>query len=112
MFLFSATSTKRLLPQLFDRIDIHCLLSPYSFDEVVLIVQQRFILGGWEYESEDVLKNIANYANGCPGTAVKLLEMGYRVMRSQDENIMTIEHIETAISFSPAKNISDLSGEE
>ena len=101
LVILSATNEKRVLPQLLNVVDIHCYLTKYSSDELFEILQQRCDLAGWQYE-DDVLEVIAVGCQGHPGKAIRLLFMSYRVMRSMNENILCLEHIETAMSFSPA----------
>ena len=111
LIIFSASTPDKMSPHLLQAINIHCHLTAYSVGEVFEILKQRCDLANWQYD-KDVLDVIAAGAKGCPRTATRLLMMSYRVMRSKNKNILCLEDIAEAISFSPAKDTSDLSGEK
>ena len=53
-----------------------------------------------EFENDEVLKVIADNSGGSPGRAITILKMGYRVMRSKNDEVLKVGHVEKAVRFS------------
>ena len=102
LVVLSATNENRVLPQLLNVVDIHCHLEKYTPDELCDILEQRCNLAHWQYD-KDVLDVVAAGCKDHPDRAIRLLQMTYRVMRSKNRDILSLEDIEEALSFSPAK---------
>ena len=102
LIILSASSPKKIVPNLLQAIDIHCHVTQYTVAELFEILKQRCNLVGWKYD-EDVLGVIAAGCKDAPAKAIRLLIMSYRCMRSKNRDCLCLEDIEKAISFVPAK---------
>ena len=99
LVIFSCKHTSTLFPELMDVFDLHLTLTNYSPDEIVQILSQRKKWLGWKCENDEVLKMIAEKAEGNPGQSMKLFQMAYTISRAKDKDIMDVEDVEKAVGL-------------
>lgn len=88
--LILATTHEYVLQEaLLNRMRIQCRFDYYSVEDLVEIVRRRADDLNWEYESDDVLRIIAQRAKGTPRLALnRNLQMCWCVARSHDHQII------------------------
>ena len=96
LIILSSVDTRKIMTTLLDAIDVKIHLGKYSIDELCEILKQRCRVLNWEYEN-GIMENIAKISNGNAGKAIRILMMGYRVMRSKDEDILKSGHLNRAV---------------
>jgi Holliday junction DNA helicase RuvB len=93
--LLSTTDEFCLLQPLRDRMKLTLRFDFYSSEELTTLVVQRAKGLGWDVE-EQVFPQIAQRARGTPRLALRLLQACHRVCRSQGEQFITQDHLQTA----------------
>ena len=97
LIIFSAYDKERVIPALYNSIDVHCNLTEYSVNELFQIMKQRCSILNWKCESDKILEHIARVSNGNVDRSIRILFMVYRIMRSQDKNVMNTSHLNKAL---------------
>jgi Holliday junction DNA helicase RuvB len=87
-----ATTHEYLLQDaLRNRMRIYCRFNYYSVEDLVEIVRQRVDTLTWRYESDEVLKIIAQRAKGTPRQALhRNLQTCWYVAQSHDRSVITL----------------------
>ena len=76
---------------------IYCRLNYYSLDDLIAIVRQRANALKWPYESDEVLRIIAQRAKGIPRLALNInLQTCLHVAKSHDRDVITLEDVREA----------------
>jgi len=90
-----ATTHEYLLQEaLRNRMRIHCRFNYYSVEDLIGIVRQRADALNWQYESDEVLRIIAQRAKKTPRQALhRNLQMCWNVVRSYDRDEITLEDV-------------------
>ena len=97
VLLFSSTHEFQLQDALRNRMRIYCRFDYYSIDDLTGIVKQRADALGWEYESIDVLRELASRARQTPRLALnRNLQMAWNVCSSHDRTTITMEDVTEA----------------
>jgi Holliday junction DNA helicase RuvB len=96
--LLSTTDEYCLLQPLRDRMRLVLRFDFYSVEELTTVLKHRAKCLRWELE-EEVLPLIAQRSRGTPRLALRLLQSGYRVCRSQGETCITQDHLVRACSL-------------
>jgi len=98
--LILATTHEYLLQDaLRNRMRIYCRFNYYSADDLTEIVRQRADALKWEYESDQVLRIIAQRAKGTPRLALNTnLQTCWYVAKSHDRNEITLTDVYEAFS--------------
>jgi len=96
-WIFATTHEYLLQDALRSRMRIYCRFNYYSVADLVEIIRQRADALNWQYESEEVLKIIAERAKGIPRIALNTnLQMCWNVAKSQDHNAIMLEDVHKA----------------
>jgi len=75
-----------------NRMRIYCRFDYYGVEDLVEIVRQRADILNWHYESEEVLRIIAQRAKRIPRLALhRNLQTCWHVAKSHDRNVITFE---------------------
>ena len=96
LIILGTTVEHSLTSSLLNVVDIRLSLTSYSYELLVSILKQRVKFLGWTIRSDEVLKFITNESDGSIGKAMDLLQMAYRIMRSDSKDILDMEHVSTA----------------
>lgn len=99
--LILATTHEYLLQDaLRERMRIFCRFDYYSVEDLVEIVRQRADALGWHYESDEVLRTIAQRAKGTPRQALnRNLQTCWHVAKSSDRDLITLEDMHKAFQY-------------
>jgi len=90
--ILATTHEYRLQDALRDRMRIHCRFRYYAVEDLVEIVRQRIEALHWPYESDEVLRTIAQRSKGTPRQALnRHLQTCWSVVKSHDGDIITME---------------------
>jgi Holliday junction DNA helicase RuvB len=85
---------------LLNRFSIYCRFELYSTDELTEIVRQRANTLRWPYESEQVLRMIAQRSKGVPRLALNMnLQTCRNVAITHDRPIITIADVDEAFEL-------------
>ena len=88
--ILASTHEYQLQDALRNRMRIYCRFNYYSIDDLVGIVKQRADALKWQYESIDVLVEIAKRAKNTPRLALnRNLQMAYNVASSDNRAVIT-----------------------
>jgi len=88
--ILASTHEYQLQDALRNRMRIYCRFNYYSIDDLTGIVKQRADALRWEYESLDVLAEIAKRAKNTPRIALnRNLQMAYSVASSDNRAVIT-----------------------
>jgi len=97
VYIMASTSEFQLQGALRNRMRIYCRFDYYSIDDLTGIVKQRADALGWEYESIDVLRELASRARQTPRLALnRNLQMAWNVCSSHDRTTITMEDVTEA----------------
>ncbi|MBI9016278.1 MAG: AAA family ATPase [Phycisphaerae bacterium] len=89
--LLASTHEYQIQDALRNRMRIYARFDYYSIDDLVGIVKQRADALKWEYESDDVLKIIAERSKQTPRIALnRNLQMAYNVCSSDGRTTITL----------------------
>lgn len=95
--IFATTHEYQLHDALRNRMRIHCRFEYYTEEELVEIVRQRIKTLDWKYESDDVLRIIAQRAKKTPRLALnRNLQTCWHVSQSHDRNLITVDDTKEA----------------
>lgn len=99
--LILATTHEYLLQEaLRDRMMIYCRFDYYSVEDLVEIVRQRADALNWQYESDEVLRIVAQRAKGSPRQALQRnLQTCWRVSKSHDHDAVILEDVYEAFHY-------------
>ena len=84
-----------LLQPLRDRAKLVLRFDFYTEEELIVLLSQRSHALGWEVQ-EDLFPFVAERSRGTPRLALRLLQACRRVCRSQDESLITVNHLARA----------------
>ena len=98
--ILASTHEYTLQPALLSRLRIYVRMTPYRMEDLAKIVQQRADALKWRYEDSTIFLAMAQRSKRSPRLGLKLLQMGYNVARSQDEEIITLDHVQQAFVLS------------
>ncbi len=94
VLILASTHEFQLQDALRNRARVYCRFDYYSVDDLTGIVKQRADALNWQYESIDVLKEIARRAKQVPRLALnRNLQMAWNVCSSNDRNIITMDDV-------------------
>jgi Holliday junction DNA helicase RuvB len=80
-----------------ERMRIYCRFDYYSIEDLIEIVRQRTAVLNWQYESDEVLRVIAQAAKRTPRLALhRNLQTCWHVTRSHDRNVITLADVHEA----------------
>ena len=80
-----------------NRMRIYCRFNYYSLEELIEIVRQRALALNWDYESDEVLRIVAERAKKTPRQALHVnLQMCWTVAQSHDRSVITLADVQTA----------------
>ena len=92
ILILASTHEFQLQDALRNRARVYCRFEYYSIDDLTYIVKQRADALNWQYESIDVLREIAQRAKQVPRLALnRNLQMAWNVCSSNDRSIITID---------------------
>jgi Holliday junction DNA helicase RuvB len=95
--IMATTHEYQLQDALRNRMRIYCRFNYYSTDDLIGIVRQRANALGWEYESDEILKIIAQRAKKTPRLALnRNLQTCWHVTQSHGRNLITLEDTKEA----------------
>jgi Holliday junction DNA helicase RuvB len=98
--ILASTHEYTLQPALLSRLRIYLRMTPYRIEDLAKILQQRTDALRWRYSDSSIFLEIARRSKKSPRLGLKLLQMGYNVARSQNEDVMTPEHIQQSFVLS------------
>jgi len=85
---------------LLSRMRIYCRFSHYSVENLIEIVKQRADALKWKYDSDLVLRMVAERAKQIPRLALnRNLQMAWSVCVSHDRDIITLDDVQEAFSL-------------
>ena len=97
--ILATTHEYQLQDALRNRMRIYCRFDYYSVEDLVEIVRQRTTALGWKYESDDVLKMIAQRAKKTPRLALdRNLQTCWHVTQSHERDLITVDDAKEAFS--------------
>ena len=92
--VLASTHEFQLQDALRNRMRIYCRFDYYRLDDLINIVKQRADALGWQYESIEVLTEIATRAKQTPRLALnRNLQMAWNVCSSNDRSIITVDDV-------------------
>lgn len=99
--LILATTHEYLLQDaLRNRMRIYCRFQRYSIEAIVGILRQRAKALGWQYESDQVLLDVASRSKGVPRIALnKNLQMCWQVAQSHNRDLIMLSDVNEAFSY-------------
>ncbi|MFC1675951.1 Holliday junction DNA helicase RuvB C-terminal domain-containing protein [Planctomycetota bacterium] len=98
--ILATTHEYQLRDPLRNRMRIYCRFDYYSVDNLMEIVRQRANALKWQYESDQVLKMIAQGAKKTPRLALnRNLQTCWHVTKSHDRDMITINDAYEAFSY-------------
>jgi len=108
LIIFSATSTKGIIPQIINAIDVKIPLTPYTDKEISQMLYQRCWMLNWAC-TKDTMDYIAHNAKFNAGKAMKMLQMTYRVARGRGEDYLRLQDATQALIYTskPCLNKND-----
>ena len=94
VLILASTHEFQLQDALRNRMRLYCRFDYYSIDDLTNIVKQRADVLGWQYESLEVLHELAKRAKHTPRLALnRNLQMAWNVASSHDRNVITQEDV-------------------
>ena len=96
--LLATTDEYQLLQPIRDRMRLTLRFQYYDPKDLEQIVRMRAAALGWEVETA-VFPAIAQRSRGTPRLALRLLQAGHRVARSEAGDVLTIGNLERAFSL-------------
>lgn len=92
--ILATTHEFQLQDALRNRMRIHCRFDYYSLESLTHIIKQKADALRWDYESEDVLSEIAKRSKSTPRIALnRNLQMAYNVCLSNNRDVITLEDV-------------------
>jgi Holliday junction DNA helicase RuvB len=98
--IFATTHEYCLQEALRNRMKIYCRFNYYSVEDLAAIAKSKADSNGWKYQSQEIFTRIAERSKRTPRLAMKYLESCYHVMRSQDSEVITLDHVRQAFELS------------
>jgi Holliday junction DNA helicase RuvB len=96
-FIMATTHEYLIQDPLRDRMRIYCRFDYYSDEDLTEIVRQRADALKWRYESDDVLRIIAQAAKKTPRLALhRNLQTCWNVAMSHERNVITLADVNEA----------------
>ena len=94
VLILASTHEFQLQAALRNRARVYCRFDYYSIDDLTQIVKQRADALNWQYESIDVLAEIAKRSKQTPRLALnRNLQMAWNVCSSNDRSIITMDDV-------------------
>lgn len=93
--LLATTDEYCLLQPLRDRMKLTLRFGFYSADELAEMLTHRSRALGWPVD-QHVFANVAQRSRGTPRLALRLLQSCRRVVRSEGQNSITLDHLDRA----------------
>jgi len=108
LIILSAASTKRIIPQIVNAVNIKLSLTPYTVKELSQIIYQRCWLLDWAC-SDEAMNFIGFHAKGNVGKAMKMLQTTYIISRGRGEDYLRLADATQALIYTskPCINKSD-----
>ena len=97
--IVATTHEYSLSPALRSRMKIYCRFNHYALEDLIEITRQRANGLHWQFQSDDVLKEICLRAKKIPRLALRHLQACWNVCRSLDLDMITIEHVKKAFEL-------------
>ncbi len=92
--ILATTHEYMLQHALRNRMRIYCRFDYYAIEDLVEIVRQRADALHWQYESDEVIRIIAQRAKRTPRLALNTnLQTCWYVAKSHDRNVITLEDV-------------------
>lgn len=94
VLILASTHEFQLQDALRNRARVYCRFDYYSIDDLTQIVKQRADALNWQYESIDLLAEIAKRSKQTPRLALnRNLQMAWNVCSSNDRYIITMDDV-------------------
>jgi len=94
VLILATTHEYQLISALLNRMRIHCRFNYYKLEDLIYIIKQRANALNWQYESIDVITEIARRAKQTPRLAInRNLQMAYQVCISNDRELITMDDV-------------------
>ena len=94
VLILASTHEFQLQDALRNRARVYCRFNYYSIEDLTGIVKQRADALNWQYESIDVLREIAKRAKQVPRLALnRNLQMAWNVCSSNDRSVITMNDV-------------------
>ena len=94
VLILASTHEFQLQDALRNRARVYCRFDYYSIDDLTYIIKQRADALNWQYESIDVLTEIAKRSKQTPRLALnRNLQMAWNVCSSNDRSIITMDDV-------------------
>jgi holliday junction DNA helicase RuvB len=98
--IFATTHEFCLQEALRNRMKVYCRFNYYSVDNLTGILKSKADSSNWKYQTPEIFSQIAARSKRTPRVAINHLENCYHVMRSQDTEVITIDHVRQAFELS------------
>ena len=102
LHIFSAKNTDNLTEPLLAQFPVKIFIGDLTRDELFYAIKQRATLLKLSYENDQVLFNIAIISGKDINMAMELLSLGMRLMRSNNEIVLTSKIMNTAFLLADA----------
>ena len=97
VMILATTHEYCLQEALRNRMRIYCRFTYCALNDLVQIVRQRVQALNWEYESDEVLRIVAQRAKKTPRQALHVnLQMCWNVAKSHDRDLITLDDVREA----------------
>jgi Holliday junction DNA helicase RuvB len=94
VLILASTHEFQLQDALRNRARVYCRFDYYSIEDLTYIVKQRADALNWQYESIEVLREIARRSKQVPRLALnRNLQMAWNVCSSNDRSIITMDDV-------------------
>jgi len=98
--VLATTHEFQLQDALRNRMRIHCRFDYYSTEHLTHIIKQRADALKWDYESGEILSEIAKRSKQTPRIALnRNLQMAYNVSLSNENNVITMDDVQQAFNL-------------
>ena len=97
VMILATTHEYCLQEALRNRMRIYCRFTYYNLDDLVVIVRQRAHALHWQYESDEVLRMVAQRAKKTPRQALHVnLQTCWNVAKSHGRDVITLQDLQEA----------------
>ena len=94
--ILTSSDIKKVSQPVVDVINFVVQLEPYTQEQLELIVLQRLMCSGINYENEEVLKSVVEYGNRNLRDIIRFLRTCYILMRADGRDKLMLSDIEKA----------------
>jgi holliday junction DNA helicase RuvB len=100
VIIIASTHEYTLQPAFLSRIRIYTRMGYYTMEDLGRIVQQRADSLKLKYETPEIFGMIAQRSKRTPRLALRHLDTSYHVARSQDADVISLDHVWQAFVLS------------